>query len=324
MIELIRNKNIKDEDLPFFARESYLKTISNDFGWFINEDFLLPFVVRKRFVFRFITFTCETVSLRNVYTDEKEKSFLNEVINNLRKLKFDFITQPPTNVLFKAFPDKSEYCNFGTYVIDLKNDEETLFQNIHSKHKNVIRKAIKDSIVSERGQHLKDICYNIINDTLVRQGIVFMGKSEYDNFIAINNENIEIFTVKNKDVYEGAALIFWDKDSAYYQYGGSTANHHLGAMNLLQWEAIKYFKSLGIKEYNLVGARIHPDNHSKVHGIQEFKRRFGGELRQGYLWKYDINPFKKKVFNTLIYLKTRRKPLDIIDNERKKDYSSDI
>ena len=66
-----------------------------------------------------------------------------------------------------------------------------------------------------------------------------------------------------------------------------------------------------------MGARINPEKNTKIHGIQDFKKRFGGTLIIGYLWKYDLNPLKRIIFSTLVYLKTRKKIRDIIDNEKK-------
>ena len=49
MIKLIRKLDNFDEDLPFFAQEKYLKTVSDDYGWFISETFILPFLIYKNF-----------------------------------------------------------------------------------------------------------------------------------------------------------------------------------------------------------------------------------------------------------------------------------
>jgi len=103
--------------------------------------------------------------------------------------------------------------------------------------------------------------------------------------------------------------------AAYYFYGGSAPNAFLGSLNLLHWRAIKYFKSLGVKYYDFVGARINPKK--ELEGIQRFKSRFGGEFKKGYLWKYPLNKWKYGLYKPLFYLKNRRKG-DIIDEEKNK------
>jgi lipid II:glycine glycyltransferase (peptidoglycan interpeptide bridge formation enzyme) len=316
MIECIKSiNNLKIDNLPVLASENYLKTLSKDYGWFVSETFIIPYVSYKKFIFKYLTFTSETIPLTTL-TDEKQ--FLNELIVMLKKFKFDFITQPPTHVLFNSYPDKSEFIDFGTYIIDLTQSEEIIFKNIYKEHKRHIRKSVTNGIVIERGHQLKDICYKIINDKQHSQGIHFMKKEEFDDLVINLKNNLEFFITRNNEKYEIAILILWDKHSAYTIYSGSISEHDLGSNNLLIWEAIRYFKSINVHNFNFVGARINPNPDSKHYRIQDFKKRFGGELKTGYLWKYNFHPLKKQLFDYLIYLKTGKKPLDIIDYESKK------
>ena len=56
MIEILKNKNAINIELPFFAQEKYLSSKSDDYGWFASEDFLLPFVIHKSYIFKRIVF----------------------------------------------------------------------------------------------------------------------------------------------------------------------------------------------------------------------------------------------------------------------------
>ena len=60
----------------------------------------------------------------------------------------------------------------------------------------------------------------------------------------------------------------------------------------------------------------------KLEGIQNFKKRLGGELIKGYLWKKDISPLICWAYDSLLLLKLKVKgkkvPLDIIEQETKK------
>src|SRR5271157_4802837 len=104
--------------LPVFGLESYLKTMSDKYGWCISEKFILPFVIRKKYFFRFITFTTQTIYLGD-HSVKEEDFFLKEVIEYFKNKGMDFITQPPTNTIFRCVPDGSKFTNFGTYIIDL-------------------------------------------------------------------------------------------------------------------------------------------------------------------------------------------------------------
>jgi lipid II:glycine glycyltransferase (peptidoglycan interpeptide bridge formation enzyme) len=86
-------------------------------------------------------------------------------------------------------------------------------------------------------------------------------------------------------------------------------------MKLLQWEAIRSFQKLGILRFDFVGARINPEKGSKQEAINSFKRRLGGKLIQGYMWKYALRPVKSIAYTLAIrFLKGG----DIVDHERHK------
>lgn len=85
MLEYIKSlKEFNQNSLPYFARENYLKTLSKDYGWFKSEQFLLPFIERKKYIFRFVTFTNETIYLTDNPNVKSEQVFLNDVVRYLK------------------------------------------------------------------------------------------------------------------------------------------------------------------------------------------------------------------------------------------------
>jgi len=88
-----------------------------------------------------------------------------------------------------------------------------------------------------------------------------------------------------------------------------------GANKYLLWEAIKIFKKLGVKDFDFVGVRINPEKGSKQDALSSFKRHFGGQLVQGYIWKYPLNPVKYKLYNLAARLRSGG---DIVDAEKHK------
>jgi aminoglycoside 3-N-acetyltransferase len=87
----------------------------------------------------------------------------------------------------------------------------------------------------------------------------------------------------------------------------------------LNWTTIQLLKKKGVKRYDFVGARLSHIAGSKLEGIQQFKRRFGAELEEGFLWKKDLDIFDCMVFDELVRfsykLKKQSPLLDIIDEE---------
>jgi lipid II:glycine glycyltransferase (peptidoglycan interpeptide bridge formation enzyme) len=86
-------------------------------------------------------------------------------------------------------------------------------------------------------------------------------------------------------------------------------------MNLLNWEAIRQFRDLGVNRLDFVGVRINPEKGSKQEGIMIFKQRFGGKLFQGYIWKYSFRPLKFAIYSLAVRL---LRGGDIVDHERHK------
>ncbi len=304
--------------VPVFAREKYLKTFSDDYAWAVSDKFLIPFVIIKKYIFRYSFFTNETIYLASNYNKDEEKLFLENTIGELKKLNIDFICQPPTNVLFNVYPQKSVYARFSTYIIDLTKDEDSIFGNIQSRTGRYIRNAIKEGFEIKKGRKYADIAYNIIKKTQHNQGISFMPEKEFNLLIQSLDDNVEIFVSCKGDNFYSALITPFDNNSAYCLYGGNTENIHNGVNALLHWEAIRHFKNLSVRKFNFVGARINPEEGSKLYGIKKFKEKFGGELTEGYLWKYSINPWKKYLYNFLIFIRTCKKHKDIIDEEKYK------
>jgi len=86
-------------------------------------------------------------------------------------------------------------------------------------------------------------------------------------------------------------------------------------MNLLQWEAIRQFRNMGVNRYDFCGARIHPEKGSKQAGLAMFKERFGAQLSQGYIWKCALHPMKFAAYSLAVRV---LRGGDIVDYEKHK------
>lgn len=313
------HKNVTEITLPIIATSGYF--ISNgaiDYGYIVESNLVLPFYIKKNLIFRILLFP--TGILGN-NSKEDQQFFLDKLIVFVRNnFKVDFILMQHTTSLFNAFPKESIACRFGSYILDLSATEEELFSGLHSKHRNVIKKAIKDGIVITKDARNIEDCIHLIQETLVRQGVVFQSSDFFNQLSQNLGENVDFWIAENDSKIQGAAIIVWNKGAnAYYLYGGSAIEPHTGAMNLLHWEVIKTMKLRGVLFYDFVGARLNPKEGSKYEGIQRFKSRFGGDLKEGYLWKISINKAKYNLyFNALkikCYLKGIKYSGDIIDQE---------
>jgi lipid II:glycine glycyltransferase (peptidoglycan interpeptide bridge formation enzyme) len=309
-----------DNNYTIYSSETYLKSKSNNYGWlggFIDDElnFVLPYIIKSKYIFRYLIFTSDTIYIKTSTCIEEEVNFLNKVVEYIRNWKIDFINQPETNVLFNCHPINSQYAPFATYIVELDKNEEDLWNNVHQKHRNVIRNAVNNGVEILIGEAEIEKCYQILNTTMRNAGLKFLSREEFIRLSQSVKDNIEIFYSKFKNEIQGCAVYLYSNHSVYYSYGGNISHPILGANNLLHWEAIKHFKNIGVKYYNFVGARINPKPGSKLEGIQRFKKRFGTETHVGYLWKYIYTHWKYKLFITLLKVRNPQYYGDIIDQE---------
>lgn len=86
-------------------------------------------------------------------------------------------------------------------------------------------------------------------------------------------------------------------------------------MKLLQWEAIRTFRKLGVRRYDFFGARINPPKGSKQEGINLMKKHLGATLAEGYIWKYPLRPLRAWVYSTAVRV---LRGGDLVDQEEHK------
>ena len=308
-------------DLSIYASEAFLKSVGNEYGWLGGFDengklrCVLPYtIVRKPFL-RMVRFRVETIPVDGILEIEEEKQFLNSVIRYVRKCKADLVIPATTNTIFRTYPDQAVAAPYGSYVVDLRQSENTLWDNLHSKHRNVIRNAKHKGVTICEGREYAQIARQLICETLGRSKLGFLGQDEFDRALTALGPNVKLFVAKHEGIVQGCAVIPFSNHSAYYLYGGNAAQPLTGAMNLLQWEAMLYFRSLGVVRYDFVGVRINPAPGSKQEGLQKFKQRFGGQLVSGYIWKCAIHPLKYRLYCLAAHWRSGG---DIVDKERHK------
>jgi lipid II:glycine glycyltransferase (peptidoglycan interpeptide bridge formation enzyme) len=313
-IKIVYNSNSFKDILPIFATKEFLETKSSNFGWFINNDFILPFYIDKRSIFSKLVFTSQSIVLN---PNSNEKDFLNEVVKKSKDLRVDYISQPLANSLFQSTPINSKYIEWGSYIVYLSKSEDEILKNMHSKHRNVIRKAKKDGVVIKETQDTQ-VVFNNIKETMLRQNRAYPSIMELEKIKPFSKFYIAV----KDDVIQGSAILPYNKYGAIYLYGGSISRPYTGSLNFMHYQAMCDLKKEGVKQYDFMGARPNVEKNSKLEGIQRFKSRFGGELQKGYLWKYELNPFKVKLIYLLQTIKAKmnnREYLgDAIDQERKK------
>ncbi|NOQ55326.1 MAG: peptidoglycan bridge formation glycyltransferase FemA/FemB family protein [Nanohaloarchaea archaeon] len=179
--------------------------------------------------------------------------------------------------------------DYVTFVIDLKNKEETLLQNMEKRVRNDINKSGRSGlkiIEATSKEHLHSF-YSIYSKTMKRLG---SPPQSFRFFFSIWNMfdeggRIKIYLVEHEKKYIAGGLFIYDKKSIHYSYGCSLSSYsRLRAPDFLIWHVI----SKGIKEgfESFCFGRTRRDS-----GVFKYKKGWGGELKVTpyfYLFKNKI------------------------------------
>jgi lipid II:glycine glycyltransferase (peptidoglycan interpeptide bridge formation enzyme) len=268
-----------------------------------------------------VRFRVETIPCGLGLDVVEEKSFLNSVVQHFRKAGADVIIPPSNNTLFRTYPDGASPAPYGSYVIDLRQPEETLWRNISKTSRQNITAAQKDGVSVREALEILDPAYDVISETFRRSKMGFMSRDSFKRFALSLGDNGKLLVAEHQGVAHSYSLFAYSTPSAYWIYGGNIKDQHPGAMKLLQWEAIRLFQKLGVGKYDFYGARIDPPKGSKQEGINKMKKHLGGTLAQGYVWKYSLRPSRAWVYSKAVRM---LRGGDIVDQEehKMKDYGA--
>lgn len=294
--------------LPIFASEAFLKTVGDEYGWLGGIDAagqlrcVLPYTIVRKPGFRMVRFRVETVAWQKELGVREEKSFLNNAIELFRSIGADMVIPANNTALFRTYPDGASVARYGTFIKNLDQAEDVLWGELHSDHRQNIRKATKSGVTINSGMGYLNSSYSLIAETLKRSGLSAKKQVEFNEMISGLGENVKVFVAHHRGNIQACMVCPFSQDTAYDWYSGTISKPVRGAMHMLVWEAIREFSKIGVKRFNFTGVRIDPEKGSKQEGIKNFKMRFGGQLVQGYMWKYPISRLKFAAYSVGAYL----------------------
>lgn len=164
-------------------------------------------------------------------------------------------------VLKNAVPMKSisNVIDLGkTVAMDLSSPE-VIWSNIHSKNRNMIRKAEKNGIeiLHGKGMELMDLFINIYNATMQKDNAeeyYYFKRPFYESIDRDLHENYEMFYA----MYEGrpiamSIMIFANGRLNYHLSGSNIEYRNLAPSNLLLYKAALWGCENGMKTFHLGG-----------------------------------------------------------------------
>jgi peptidoglycan pentaglycine glycine transferase (the first glycine) len=203
-----------------------------------------------------------------------------------------------------------------TLVIDLDKDEKNILGQMKQKTRYNINLALKKGVVVRPSSDIR-LFHSLMQVTGQRDQFGVHSQAYYQRAYDLFHPRgaCELLVAEYEKEPLAALMVFMHGSRAWYFYGASSNLHRDRMPNyLLQWEAMRWARLQGCKEYDLWGV---PDvdlnslesefteHHEGLWGVYRFKRGFGGELRRA-AGPYDriLNPPLYSLYR--LWLKVRR------------------
>lgn len=307
--------------LSIFASEPFLRAVGDEYGWIGGVDergecrCLLPYTIVHKLGVNLVRFRVETIPLKQDFSIADENAFLTNAMEYLKTIGGDVVIPASTNTVFRTYPNSALAAPYGSYFIDLQQSEETLWRHINYTTRKNINTAVRQGVTVRSDPECMRPAHDLISETFRRSKLPFMNYNAFVRFLHGLGENGRIMISEQQGVAQSYAVLAFSNYCVYGIYAGNLQQQQPGANKLLYWEAIRYFRSLGVQKFDFVGARINPTQGSKQEGINLLKKHFGATLKRGYMWKYALRPLRSRVYTFGVKL---LRGGDIVDAEHHK------
>ena len=192
-----------------------------------------------------------------------------------------------------------------TIIVDIKRNEEEILARMKQKTRYNIRLAEKKGVTVRAWNDIESF-HRMMFLTGERDGFGIHSREYYQRaYELLHPKGMgELLLAEYEGKPLAALFVARNGNRAYYLYGASTdEERNRMPTYLLQWEAMKWAKAHGCKEYDLWGipdedeATLEADFEKRqagLWGVYRFKRGFGGELKRA---RQAID----RVYNPLLY-----------------------
>lgn len=237
--------------------------------------------------------------------DEKLKTLLNAYEQKMKEQNIvdNFVRYHP--VLANAIPMKKylDVIDLGkTVAMDLSS-EEVIWTNIHSKNRNMIRKAEKNGIEIKHGQGLElfDEFIKIYNATMDKDNAEEYYYFEHEFYESIHEnlkDNYEIFWAEYKsEIIAISIMIFANGRLSYHLSGSDIEYRNLAPSNLLLYKAAIWGCQQGFKTFHLGGGI-----GSNEDSLYKFKAAFN--RTSDYQFSIGKQIFNQNIYDSLVKERT--------------------
>jgi len=174
------------------------------------------------------------------------------------------------------------------------SEEQIWSTEIHSKHKNVIRKAQSYNLKFVVDYHFKykNNFIELYNNTMNKinaEKYYFFEKNYYKKLEDLLHDNFFHGFVTYQDKIIASSIFLYNNKYGHYHLSGSNEKYlHLYPNNFLIYEAAIFLKKMGCIFFHLGGG----SNKEKNNSLYKFKQRFSKNNYQFYIGKIIVNQIK--------------------------------
>lgn len=233
------------------------------------------------------------------------KAYLDEMAKE--HIVDNFVRYHP--VLQNAVPMKpiSNVIDLGkTIAMDLASPE-LIWENIHSKNRNMIRKAEKNGIVIEhgKGMDLFDKFIEIYNATMDKdhaEEYYYFKRPFYESIHNDLRNNYELFYAKLEDKIIAMSIMIFANGRLNYHLSGSDIEYrNLAPSNLLLYKAALWGCEMGMKTFHLGGGVGSGEDN-----LYKFKAAFNKV--SDYQFSIGKQVFNEDIYNQLVEIRRNSDP----------------
>lgn len=195
-----------------------------------------------------------------------------------------------------------------TIFIALKKSEEELWKNLEKKSiRWWVKTAEKNGLKFELAKNEEEISqfYNIYQEVADEGG--FSPEKEIFVKILADTKISKLFLIKKSNEVIAGGLVLIDEQNDYSILDLTASSHDglkLQSMPFLYWNLILSSKNLGLSYFDLGGYDTFAKNKDKIHNINQFKERFGGEIKVQPIYSTKLRyPILRAALRRLSFLK---------------------
>lgn len=177
-------------------------------------------------------------------------------------------------------------------TLDLRNSLDTLLKNMKSKTRYNIRYAERKGVrvFATKEKKQLGVFYSLLQETALRDGFTLRPLEYFEAMWdhLVKNKLAQVYLAYHEQTPLAGAICFRLGRRVWYVYGASSnEKRSLQAPHLVQWEMIRWAKSLGCTIYDFRGVSGNLDPEHPLYGLYRFKEGFGAIL-ESYVGEYDL------------------------------------